>query len=77
MARHQPVQEVPGLSQPSSLTRAVFGALFVLLIAVALWVPIYNRVEPTLAGVPFFYWFQVFWIVVTAVVTALAYRVRL
>ena len=23
-----------------------------------LWVPIFNRVEPTLFGIPFFYWYQ-------------------
>jgi len=47
---------------------AVFGVIF----GVAVSVPLYNRVQPTLAGIPFFYWFQFGWIVVTAVVTALA-----
>ena len=23
-----------------------------------LWVPIFNRIEPTLFGIPFFYWYQ-------------------
>jgi putative solute:sodium symporter small subunit len=23
-----------------------------------LWVPIFNRVDPTLFGIPFFYWYQ-------------------
>lgn len=27
-----------------------------------MWVPSYNRVEPTLAGIPFFYWYQMAWI---------------
>ena len=39
----------------------------------ALWVPLYNRVEPTLFGVPFFYWFQFVWIIVAAIVTGVAY----
>jgi hypothetical protein len=43
----------------------------------ALWVPFYNTIEPRIAGVPFFYWFQIFWIVVTAIVTALAHKARL
>jgi hypothetical protein len=25
---------------------------------VAVWAPLFNRVEPQLFGVPFFYWFQ-------------------
>jgi hypothetical protein len=40
---------------------------------VTLWVPLYNRVEPTLFGVPFFYWFQFVWIIVSAIVTGVAY----
>ena len=27
-----------------------------------LWVPSYNRVAPELAGIPFFYWYQMLWI---------------
>lgn len=25
---------------------------------IAVWAPLYNRVDPTIFGVPFFYWFQ-------------------
>jgi Protein of unknown function (DUF3311) len=32
-------------------------ALFVLPVAAVLWVQLYNRIEPRLFGVPFFYWF--------------------
>ena len=28
-----------------------------------LWVPLYSRLEPTLFGIPFFYWYQIAWIV--------------
>jgi len=47
-----------------------------LLIAVCLVpfaVPFYNRLEPTLFGFPFFYWFQLGWIFVSMIVTAYAY----
>jgi cell division protein FtsW (lipid II flippase) len=27
-----------------------------------LWVPSYNHVEPSFAGIPFFYWYQMLWI---------------
>jgi len=30
------------------------------------WVPFYNRVEPSLFGIPFFYWWQIFGIFLTA-----------
>jgi hypothetical protein len=42
-------------------------------IAVILWPPIYNRAEPYFMGVPFFYWFQLLWVVVSAVFTAVVY----
>jgi hypothetical protein len=39
----------------------------------ALWVPFYNHAEPAVAGIPFFYWFQLALILVSAVVTAVVY----
>ena len=45
--------------------RRRFRAIHLLLIVpyvAMLWVPFYNRVEPMLAGIPFFYWYQMLWI---------------
>jgi Protein of unknown function (DUF3311) len=47
--------------------------LFVVQFAVALWPPLYNKAEPALLGLPFFYWFQLFWVLVSAVFTAIVY----
>ena len=48
--------------------------LLVLLPFIALaWVPFYNRTEPELAGIPFFYWYQLAWIVIGAVLLAIVY----
>ena len=47
--------------------------LFVVQFAVILWPPLYNKAEPSVLGVPFFYWFQLAWVVVSAVITALVY----
>jgi hypothetical protein len=41
---------------------------------VTLWVPFYNRSEPGIAGIPFFYWYQLLWIVVTAVLLFIVLR---
>ena len=38
-----------------------------------LWVPSYNKIEPTLGGVPFFYWYQFAWILVGAALVLLVY----
>jgi len=40
---------------------------------VALWPPFYNKFEPTLFGIPFFYWFQLLWVLVSALLTAVVY----
>lgn len=48
--------------------------LLLLLPVIALcWPPFYNMNEPALAGIPFFYWFQLLWIVITAIITAVVY----
>jgi hypothetical protein len=47
--------------------------LFVVVIVVSLWPPLYNRLEPSWFGMPFFYWFQLFWVLVGAVLTAIVY----
>jgi hypothetical protein len=37
-----------------------------------LWVPFFNRVEPKLWGIPFFFWYQFLWVAISGV-TALVY----
>jgi hypothetical protein len=32
------------------------------------WVPFYNRIEPEFGGIPFFYWYQLAWILLGALV---------
>jgi hypothetical protein len=39
----------------------------------SLWVPFYNRVDPTWIGVPFFYWYQMLWVIIGAILTAIVY----
>lgn len=53
--------------------RQLVYVLFLAVAVVSLWVPLYNRTEPSLAGIPFFYWFQIAWIIVSAVAVAVAY----
>jgi hypothetical protein len=42
-------------------------------VVVPLWVPLYNKTDPTLWGFPFFFWFQFALILASAVLTALAF----
>ncbi|MGA9016016.1 MAG: DUF3311 domain-containing protein [Acetobacteraceae bacterium] len=62
---HQPARPVP------------WARLLLLIPFIAiLWVPFYNSVEPTWSGVPFFYWYQLLWIVLGAAIIALVYRLE-
>ena len=47
--------------------------LLLLIPMLVLWVPLYNTIEPTLFGFPFFYWFQLAWIFVSMIITAVVY----
>jgi hypothetical protein len=37
--------------------------------------PIYNTKDPTLIGIPFFYWYLMLWVPVTVVCMLIVYRV--
>ena len=50
------------------------GILLGIPIAALLWVESYARVEPTLAGFPFFIWYQFVWVFVCAGCTFAAYH---
>ena len=47
--------------------------LFVIQFVASLWVSSYNRVEPSWIGIPFFYWYQMLWVIIGAVLTAIVY----
>jgi hypothetical protein len=36
--------------------------------------PIYNKADPELIGIPFFYWYQMVWIVGSVICTLVVYR---
>ena len=56
---------------------AVAGVLIGIPIAALLWVDSYAKVEPTLAGFPFFIWYQFLWVFLCAACTWGAYRLVL
>lgn len=70
MAEH-PIE--PGPQAP----RAGWARLLLLVPFLAmLWVPSYNSADPTWAGVPFFYWYQLLWIPLSAVLIGIVYRLE-
>ena len=57
--------------------RRASWALILLIVPfiVLLWPPFYNFDQPEFLSLPFFYWFQLFWIVLTAILTAVLYAI--
>jgi hypothetical protein len=48
--------------------------LFIIEFVMVLWPPFYNKLEPPLWGMPFFYWYQLACVIVGAVITAIVYN---
>ncbi|HEY8745244.1 MAG TPA: DUF3311 domain-containing protein [Chloroflexota bacterium] len=51
------------------------GWLWLLLLpfVALLWPAFYSSLEPSLGGIPFFFWYQFLWILIAAVLTAFVY----
>jgi len=47
--------------------------LLILPVIATLWVPAYARATPTLLGVPFFYWYLMAWVPISAVCSGVVY----
>ncbi len=56
------------------MARRLLYAVLLLPFIGLLWVPFYNFDEPALWGFPFFYWYQLVWVPITAALTWLVYR---
>jgi uncharacterized membrane protein len=39
-----------------------------------LWVPFYNQMNPRVFGVPFFYWYQMLWVPLSALLILVVFR---
>jgi hypothetical protein len=50
--------------------------LLVLPFIAMLWVSSYDSVEPSIAGVPFFYWYQLLWVLIGGAIIAFVYAVE-
>lgn len=55
--------------QKSRINRHWYWLLAIPYLAM-LWLPSYNRIEPRAFGVPFFYWYQLLWVVLSTFVIA-------
>jgi hypothetical protein len=57
----------------SGRSRTWLALLLLIPFIALLWPPFYNFKSPELLGIPFFYWFQLLWIFITAILTAVLF----
>ncbi|GMA24834.1 hypothetical protein GCM10025864_25930 [Luteimicrobium album] len=67
----RPDTPVRGSARPGPYVAA--GVLVAIGIVLPLVVPIYARHDPELAGMPFFYWYQLLWVFIDAGLLFVAY----
>jgi hypothetical protein len=67
--------EAPPDARPPVVTptRVVAGLCLLAPFVALLWVNSYSRLTPAFIGIPFFYWYQMAWVPVAAVLTYTAY----
>jgi uncharacterized membrane protein len=68
-------QDVPTRAPARPGPYIVVAVLLALGIVVPLIVPIYARQEPRLLGLPFFYWYQMLWVLIEAVLLLICYLI--
>ncbi|WP_327234559.1 DUF3311 domain-containing protein [Streptomyces sp. NBC_01317] len=68
--------EAPEENPPPTVTplRVIIAFCLVAPFVALLWVSSYARTDPAFIGIPFFYWYQMLWVVVSAVLTMIAFQ---
>jgi hypothetical protein len=71
---NDPVQDgASSTSEGRSNGKALWYLLLIIPFVATLWVPFYAGKDPELAGIPFFYWYQFLWIIISSLITGLVY----
>ncbi|NML54400.1 DUF3311 domain-containing protein [Streptomyces sp. R302] len=67
-------QETQGKQSVITPIRAVIALCLLAPFVAMLWVGSYAKVDPLLAGIPFFYWYQMLWVLIATALTVVAYK---
>ncbi|KUF16168.1 hypothetical protein AT728_17610 [Streptomyces silvensis] len=54
--------------------RVVIALCLVAPFVAMLWVSSYAKADPAFIGIPFFYWYQMLWVLISTVLTMIAYQ---
>ncbi|MGW2617963.1 DUF3311 domain-containing protein [Streptomyces sp. NPDC001500] len=70
------MSETPEVTRGPVVTpvRVVIALCLLAPFAAMLWVGSYAKVDPAFIGIPFFYWYQMLWVPLSAALTVTAYK---
>jgi hypothetical protein len=54
--------------------RVVIALCLVAPFVAMLWVGSYAKTDPVVIGIPFFYWYQMLWVLISTALTMIAYK---
>ncbi|TQK96638.1 uncharacterized protein DUF3311 [Streptomyces puniciscabiei] len=54
--------------------RVIIGLCLVAPFVATLWVGSYAKADPAFIGIPFFYWYQMAWVLISTALTMTAYK---
>ncbi|MFF2651280.1 DUF3311 domain-containing protein [Streptomyces sp. NPDC058045] len=69
------MSEVPEVGRPVvTPVRVVIALCLIAPFVALLQVSTYAKIDPTFIGIPFFYWYQMLWVVISTALTMTAYK---
>ncbi|WP_189228725.1 DUF3311 domain-containing protein [Streptomyces flaveolus] len=70
------MSQAPEVNRGPTVTpvRVVIALCLVAPFVAMLWVGSYAKTDPTFIGIPFFYWYQMAWVLISTVLTVIAYK---
>jgi membrane protein implicated in regulation of membrane protease activity len=70
------MSQAPEVSRGPVVTpmRVVIAVCLISPFVAMLWVGSYAKTDPAFIGIPFFYWYQMAWVLISTVLTMIAYK---
>ncbi|MEV5612240.1 DUF3311 domain-containing protein [Streptomyces sp. NPDC052225] len=69
------MSDAPEVRQPVvTPVRVIIALCLVAPFVAMLWVSSYAKIDPTFIGIPFFYWYQMLWVLISTALTMIAYK---
>ncbi|WP_338782992.1 DUF3311 domain-containing protein [Streptomyces sp. DG1A-41] len=70
------MSQAPEAGRGTTVTpmRVVIALCLIAPFVAMLWVGSYAKTDPTFIGMPFFYWYQMAWVLISTALTMIAYK---